>query len=41
MIEYDRIDVSEALDANKTNGLNECIIYHYLYFLEINYRFQP
>ena len=31
----------EGIDVNKINGLCECIIYHYCYFLEINFRFQP
>ena len=40
MLEYYRIDVSEETDVSKTNGLHECIICHYWYFLEINFRFQ-
>ena len=41
MLEYDRIDVSEGIDVNKTNGLRQGIICHYWYFLVINFRFQP
>ena len=41
MLEYDRIDVSEGTDVNKTNGSREGIICHYWYFLVINFRFQP
>ena len=33
--------MSEGIDLNKTNGLQEYIICHYWYFLEINFRFQP
>ena len=40
MLEYDRINMSEGVDVNKFNGLCECIICHYWYFLEINFRFQ-
>ena len=29
MLEYDKIDVSEGLDVNKTNDSRECFIYHY------------
>ena len=29
MLEYDRIDVFEGIDVNKTDGLCECIIWHY------------
>ena len=40
-IEYDRIDVSGGIDFNKSNGLPECIIFHYSSFVKINFRFQP
>ena len=33
MLEYDRIDVSEGIDFNKTGGSNEFIICHYWCFL--------
>ena len=33
--------MSEETDVNKTDGLRECSIYHYWYFLVINSRFQP
>ena len=39
MLQYDRIVVSEDLNANKTAGLREYIICHYYYFLRINFRF--
>ena len=29
MIEYDRIDISEGVDINKTNASKECDICHY------------
>ena len=32
MLYYDRIDVSEAIDINKTNVSKECIIFHYWFF---------
>ena len=35
MLYYERIDVSEEIDVNKTNGLCECINCHYCYFPEI------
>ena len=37
----DKTDVSESTDTNKTDGLRECIICHYQYFLGLNCRFQP
>ena len=33
MIYYDRIDVSEGIDVNKTSESKECNICHYWYFL--------
>ena len=30
----------EGIDTNKTEGLHECIIYHYWYFLKLNFRSQ-
>ena len=33
MLEYDRIDVSQGIDVNKTNASKECDICHYWYFL--------
>ena len=37
---YDRIDVSEGIDVNKTSELKECDIYHYWYFLNYSFKFQ-
>ena len=34
MLEYDRIDISEGIDINKTNSSKECDICHYRYFLD-------
>ena len=38
MLEYDRIDISEGIDANKTNASNECDICHYWYFKDIVFK---
>ena len=35
MIEYERIDISEKIDVDKTNKSKECMPCHYWYFLEI------
>ena len=35
MLEYDRIDLSEGIDINKTSASKECDICHYWYFLNI------
>ena len=41
MLFYDRIDVSEALDVNKTSKSKEHDICHYCYFLFKGFKFQP
>ena len=37
MLEYDRIDISEGTDIDKTNKSKECDICHYWYFLDKNF----
>ena len=32
MLEYDRTDVSEVIDVNKTNKSKECMLCHDWYF---------
>ena len=41
MLEYDRIDISEGIDINKTNVSKECDICHYWYFLDKNFNYEP
>ena len=41
MLEYDKTDVSEGIDINKTNALKECEICHYWYFLDKNFNYEP
>ena len=41
MLHYDRIDVSEGIDVNKTSASKECNICHYWYFLNYSFTFQP
>ena len=40
MVEYDRIDVLEVIDVNKTNASKECDICHYWYFKDISFRYE-
>ena len=35
MLFYDRIDVSEGIDVNKTSASEECDICHYWHFLNL------
>ena len=37
---FERIDVLEGSDVNKTSASKECHICHYCYFLNYNFKFQ-
>ena len=41
MIEYERIDISQSIDINKTNKSKECMLCHYWYFLNKNFSDGP
>ena len=41
MLEYERIDISEGIDVNKTNLSKECDICHYWYFKNISSKYEP
>ena len=41
MLYFDRIDVSEGNDVNKTSASTESDICHYWYFLNKCFKFQP
>ena len=40
MLQYDRIDISEGIDTEKTNASKECKIYHYWYFKDISFKYE-
>ena len=40
MLEYERIDISEGIDVNKTNLSKECDICHYWYFKDIGFKYE-
>ena len=40
MLYYDRTDVSEGIDVNKTSASKQCDVCHYWYFLNNNFKFQ-
>ena len=40
MLDYDRIDISEGIDVNKTNASKECDICHYWYFKDIGFKYE-
>ena len=39
MLEYDRIDISEGIDVNKSNLSKECDICHYWYFKDVGFKY--
>ena len=41
MLYYDRIDISEDIDVNKTSASKEFSICHYWYFLDEGFKIQP
>ena len=41
MLDYDRIDISEGIDVNKTYESKECMLCHYWYFLNKNFSYGP
>ena len=41
MLQYERIDVSEGIDLNKSDKSKECMICHYWYFKYICYKYEP
>ena len=41
MLEYHRIDISNGIDLDKTDTSKECDIYHYWYFKDIGFKYEP
>ena len=41
MLCNNRTDVSEGIDVNKASSLKESDIYHYWYFRNYSFKFQP
>ena len=41
MLQYDRINISEEIDINKTSKSKECMLCYYWYFKDVGYKFQP
>ena len=39
MLHFNRIDVSEGIDVNKTSASKECDICHNWYFLSYSFKF--
>ena len=41
MLQYEKIDVSERIDTNKTSVSKECTLRHYWYFKDVEFKFEP
>ena len=41
ILDYDRIDISEGIDINKTSASKECDICHYWYFFKKSFNYEP
>ena len=41
MLEYDRTDISQGTNINKTNASKECKICRYWYFKDIGFKYEP
>ena len=39
MLQYEKINVSEGLDVNKTSASKECELCHYLFFKDVGFKF--
>ena len=40
MLQYQKIDVSEGIDVNKTSASKECELCHYWFFKDIGFKFE-
>ena len=40
MLRYQKIDISEGIDINKTNASKECEFCHYWFFKDIGFKFE-
>ena len=41
LLNYDRMDVSQGIDVNKTSASKECDLCQYWYCLNYSFNFQP
>ena len=41
MLEYERFDISQGIDLNKSNKSKECDICRYWYFLAKSFNYEP
>ena len=41
MLKYEKIDISDGIDVNKSDKSKECMLCHYWYFLDKSFRYGP
>ena len=41
MLKYDKVDITEGIDVDKTNKSRECMFCHYWYYLNKNFSYGP
>ena len=41
MLDYDKVNISEGIEVNKTNASEECDICHYWYILDKGLKYEP
>ena len=41
MLAYERIDISDGIDVNKSDKSKECMLCHYWYFLDKSFTYGP
>ena len=41
MLKYDKIDITEGIDLDKSNKSKKCMFYHYWYYLNKSFSYGP
>ena len=41
ILQYEKIDVPEGIDTNKTSASKECMLCYYWYFKDSGFKFEP
>ena len=41
MLKYEKIDISDGINVNKSDKSKECMLCHYWYFLDKSFRYEP
>ena len=41
ILQSEKINVSEGIDINKASASKECMLCHYWYFKDVDYKFEP